>query len=154
MGMRMARNRMMDRRGMPRPPNRDRGALVTRRHVPFDSPIVNSPIAPGRWITEILQSMPTENNHPSATPARVDRLRQKMARLDLDTFLVLMDVVNEFVMSAVSSQVNIVTSVDLPLNAQPFTARFANILTGWSVDLRIRTPFGIKLCDVKWNAQD
>ena len=71
-----------------------------------------------------------------------------------DTFLVLMDVVNEFVMSAVSSQVNIVTSVDLPLNAQPFTARFANILTGWSVDLRIRTPFGIKLCDVKWNAQD
>jgi hypothetical protein len=69
-----------------------------------------------------------------------------------DTFLILMDVVNEFVMSAVSSQVNIDASVDLPLLAQPFTARFANILTGWSMDLRIRTPFPINLCDVKYNA--
>lgn len=69
-----------------------------------------------------------------------------------DTFLVLLDVINEFVLSAASSQVNIDVSIDLPITAQPFTARFANILTGWSTDFRIKTPFPIKLCDVKWNA--
>lgn len=72
-----------------------------------------------------------------------------------DTFLLIQDVVAQFAMSAIDSPLSknpLVTSVDLPINCQPFTARFANTLTGWSTTIDIRTPLPMKLCDVNYGA--
>lgn len=65
-----------------------------------------------------------------------------------DTFLLMQDVIAQFVFSANSTQNTLLTSVDLPITCQPFTARFSNVLTGWSISLDIKTPMPLTLCDV------
>lgn len=64
-----------------------------------------------------------------------------------DTFLILQDVIAQFAFSTQTSNVFGVTSIDFPLNCQPFTARFSNMLTGWSMTLDIRVPLPTSLCD-------
>jgi hypothetical protein len=38
--------------------------------------------------------------------------------------------------------------LELPVSCQPFTARFDNLLTGWSTSLSIRVPNALNLCNV------
>jgi len=38
-------------------------------------------------------------------------------------------------------------SIDFPINAQPFTGRFSNLLAGWGAQVTIRVPLPVNLCD-------
>ena len=75
---------------------------------------------------------------------------QNLTKVFNDTLILLQDVLAQFVFSAVSNKVPIVSSVDTPINCDPFTARFSNLLTGWSATLTIRTPLPLTLCDIPW----
>ena len=44
--------------------------------------------------------------------------------------------------------------LDLPINTEPFTARFANILSGWSTSLSIQVNNANNLCDAPIDASD
>lgn len=75
---------------------------------------------------------------------------QNLTRVYNDTLILMQDIVAQFVFSAVAIKNPIVSSVDTPINCDPFTARFSNLLTGWSTTLTIRTPLPLTLCDIPW----
>ena len=66
-----------------------------------------------------------------------------------ETFLILQDVAAEFWFAVYdgNSTVPGTWGFDLPLVCQPFTARFNNLLTGWSASFDIKLPNAINLCD-------
>ena len=59
----------------------------------------------------------------------------------------LIDIVSQYaqVLSA-QSDVNRDVRIDLPVDCEPFTARFDNLLTGWVGSMRLQTGNELDLC--------
>ena len=76
--------------------------------------------------------------------------KERLGRLDKfsENLQIMQDVINEFHqnlhpdLSWVDSEV----VLNLPINAEPFTARFDNLLTGWSATLSMQVNNTINLC--------
>ena len=82
----------------------------------------------------------------------LDMLQEDMADRD-DTFsenlLMLQDVINEFKQNLYStSWVANEIVLDVPITAEPFTAKFDNVLTGWNATLSIQVNNTNNLCIV------
>ena len=80
-----------------------------------------------------------------------DPNRQRVSRLDTysQTLNIIQDVINEFHQNLYStSWVDDDVVLSLPVNAEPFTARFDNTLTGWAANLSIQVPNQNNLCIV------
>ncbi len=41
--------------------------------------------------------------------------------------------------------------IDLPINTEPFTGRFTNLLTGWGCTISIRVPLALNLCEAAFD---
>ena len=80
-----------------------------------------------------------------------DPNRQRVGRVDTysEPLNIMQDVINEFHQNLYSSSwvANDVV-LSLPINAEPFTARFDNTLTGWSANLSVQVPNQNNLCIV------
>ena len=80
-----------------------------------------------------------------------DPNRQRVGRVDTysQTLNIIQDVINEFHQNLYStSWVANDVVLSLPINAEPFTARFDNTLTGWSANLSVQVPNQNNLCIV------
>jgi hypothetical protein len=80
-----------------------------------------------------------------------DPNRQRVSRVDTysQTLNIIQDVINEFHQNLYStSWVDNDVVLSLPVNAEPFTARFDNTLTGWASNLTIEVPNQNNLCVV------
>ena len=80
-----------------------------------------------------------------------DPNRQRVGRVDTysETLNIMQDVINEFHQNLYStSWVNNDVVLSLPINAETFTARFDNTLTGWSANLSVQVPNQNNLCIV------
>tara|TARA_Y100001963_G_scaffold95406_1_gene131297 strand:- start:248 stop:742 length:495 start_codon:yes stop_codon:yes gene_type:complete len=76
---------------------------------------------------------------------------QRTTRVDTysQTLQIMQDVINEFHQNLYStSWVNNDVVLSLPINAEPFTARFDNTLTGWSATFDVQVPNQNNLCIV------
>jgi hypothetical protein len=75
---------------------------------------------------------------------------QRVGRVDTysETLQIMQDVINEFHQNLHPdlSWVNDDVVLSLPINAEPFTARFDNTLTGWSATLNVQVPNANNLC--------
>jgi hypothetical protein len=78
--------------------------------------------------------------------------QEHITQIYSETFLLLQDVAAQFAFN-----VNVSSLVDgnnwsfqLPLQCQPFTARFDNSLTGWSTTFSIRLPNALNLCEAPY----
>tara|TARA_R110002020_G_scaffold41198_2_gene121497 strand:+ start:1261 stop:1770 length:510 start_codon:yes stop_codon:yes gene_type:complete len=77
--------------------------------------------------------------------------KQRVGRVDAysETLQILHDVINEFRQSLYStSWVDNEVVLQLPVNAEPFTARFNNLLTGWSSTINVDVNNQNNLCIV------
>ena len=77
------------------------------------------------------------------------RIKERVGRLDTysETLQILQDVLNEFKHSLVTaSWVDGEVVLNLPVTADPFTARFNNLLTGWSANLSVQVNNTNNLC--------
>ena len=79
-----------------------------------------------------------------------DPNRQRVGRVDTfsQTLNIMNDVINEFHQNLHPdlSWVNTDVVLSLPINAEPFTARFDNTLTRWAATLNIQVPNQNNLC--------
>ena len=79
-----------------------------------------------------------------------DPNRQRVGRVDTysESLNIMLDVINEFHQNLQPdlSWVDKDVVLSLPINAEPFTARFDNTLTGWSATLNIQVPNQNNLC--------
>ena len=79
-----------------------------------------------------------------------DPNRQRVGRVDTysETLNIMQDVINEFHQNLHPdlSWVDKDVVLSLPINAEPFTARFDNTLTGWSATLNIQVQNQNNLC--------
>ena len=79
-----------------------------------------------------------------------DPNRQRVGRVNTysQTLSIIQDVINEFHQNLHPdlSWVDKDVVLSLPINAEPFTARFDNTLTGWSATLNIQVPNQNNLC--------
>jgi len=76
---------------------------------------------------------------------------QRLGRVNTysQTLNIIRDVISEFHQSLYSaSWVDNDVVLSLPINAEPFTARFDNTLTGWAANLSIQVPNTNDLCNV------
>lgn len=66
-----------------------------------------------------------------------------------ETHLILKDVLAEFNLAASTAGQFVPPKwvLDFPVTLTPFTARFNNMLTGWSATVDIRVPNPLNLCD-------
>ena len=79
-----------------------------------------------------------------------DPNRQRVGRVDTfsQTLNIMQDVINEFHQNLHPdlSWVDENVVLSLPINAEPFTARFDNTLTGWTATLNVQVPNQNNLC--------
>jgi len=68
-----------------------------------------------------------------------------------ETHLILQDVIALLHLEANALPVDERFVIDLPVNSQPFTGRFSNLLAGWGAQVTIRVPMGINLCDAPFD---
>ena len=76
---------------------------------------------------------------------------ERLGRLDTlsENLQILQDVINEFHQNLYStSWVNDEVGLNLPISCEPFTARFDNLLTGWSATLSMQVNNKNNLCIV------
>jgi len=76
---------------------------------------------------------------------------QRLGRLDTlsENLQILQDVINEFHKSLYStSWVDDEVVLELPISCEPFTARFDNLLTGWSASISMQVNNKNNLCIV------
>ena len=75
---------------------------------------------------------------------------QRVGRVDTysETLQIIQDVINEFHQNLHPdlSWVDENVVLTLPINAEPFTARFDNTLTGWTATLNVQVPNANNLC--------
>lgn len=67
-----------------------------------------------------------------------------------ETLHLLQDVIAQFQLSVsnvATAQSNPDWTFDLPVNCNPYTSRFDNLLTGWSTSFVIKVPTAVNLCD-------
>ena len=77
--------------------------------------------------------------------------KERLGRLDTfsENLSILQDVINEFKQNLnVKSWVDNQVVLQTPINAEPFTARFNNLLTGWSASISIDVNNANNLCIV------
>ena len=77
--------------------------------------------------------------------------KERLGRLDTfsENLSILQDVINEFKQNLnVKSWVDNQVVLQTPINAEPFTARFNNLLTGWSASISIDVNNSNNLCIV------
>ena len=77
--------------------------------------------------------------------------KERLVRLDTlsENLQIMQDVINEFQHSLYStSWVDGEVVLNLPINAEPFTARFNNLLTGWSSTISMQVNNQNNLCIV------
>ena len=77
--------------------------------------------------------------------------KERLGRLDTfsENLSILQDVINEFKQSVVTaSWVDSEVILQTPINAEPFTARFNNLLTGWSASVSLEVKNANNLCIV------
>ena len=77
--------------------------------------------------------------------------KERLGRLDTfsENLSILQDVINEFKQNLnVKSWVDDQVVLPTPINAEPFTARFNNLLTGWSASISIDVNNANNLCIV------
>tara|TARA_Y100000593_G_scaffold26911_1_gene53600 strand:+ start:118 stop:609 length:492 start_codon:yes stop_codon:yes gene_type:complete len=77
--------------------------------------------------------------------------KERLGRLDTlsENLQIMQDVINEFQHSLYStSWVDGEVVLNLPINAEPFTARFDNLLTGWSSTISMQVNNKNNLCIV------
>tara|TARA_R110002020_G_scaffold404438_1_gene614527 strand:- start:120 stop:554 length:435 start_codon:yes stop_codon:yes gene_type:complete len=76
---------------------------------------------------------------------------ERLGRLDTlsENLQILQDVINEFHQNLYStSWVDDEVILDLPISCEPFTARFDNLLTGWSASISMQVNNKNNLCIV------
>ena len=77
--------------------------------------------------------------------------KERLGRLDTfsENLSILQDVINEFKQNLnVKSWVDDQVVLQTPINAEPFTARFNNLLTGWSASISLEVNNPNNLCIV------
>lgn len=77
--------------------------------------------------------------------------KERLGRIDTfsENLNILQDVINEFKQNLYStSWVDDEVLLTLPINAEPFTARFNNLLTGWSASISLEVNNPNNLCIV------
>ena len=77
--------------------------------------------------------------------------KERLGRLDTfsENLSILQDVINEFKQNLnVKSWVDDQVVLQTPINAEPFTARFNNLLTGWSASISLEVKNSNNLCIV------
>jgi len=77
--------------------------------------------------------------------------KERLGRVDTfsENLSILQDVINEFKQSVVTeSWVDSEVILQTPINAEPFTARFNNLLTGWSASVSLEVKNANNLCIV------
>ena len=77
--------------------------------------------------------------------------KERLGRLDTfsENLSILQDVINEFKQNLnIKSWVDNQVVLQTPINAEPFTARFNNLLTGWSASISIDVNNSNNLCIV------
>ena len=77
--------------------------------------------------------------------------KERLGRIDTlsENLQILQDVINEFHQNLYStSWVDNEVVLELPINSEPFTARFDNLLTGWSATLSMQVNNKNNLCIV------
>lgn len=79
----------------------------------------------------------------------IEKQEELLTQIYSETFLILQDVAAQFRFAVYdgNTTVDSMWNFDLPLSCDPFTARFDNLLTGWSTTFEIRLPNVINLCD-------
>jgi hypothetical protein len=77
--------------------------------------------------------------------------KERLGRVDTfsENLSILQDVINEFKQSVVTaSWVDSEVILQTPINAEPFIARFNNLLTGWSASISLEVKNANNLCIV------
>ena len=79
----------------------------------------------------------------------IEKQQELLTQVYAEMFLILQDVAAKFrfAMYDGNTTVDDRWNFELPLLCDPFTARFDNLLTGWSTSFDIRLPNVIDLCD-------
>ena len=67
-----------------------------------------------------------------------------------ETHLILLDVIALLHLEANALDSGERFVVDFPINAQPFTGRFSNLLAGFGCQINIRVPLSVNLCDAPY----
>lgn len=82
----------------------------------------------------------------------IEKQHPTLTEVYSETFLILQDVAAQFWfnVSQQGDQVNDQLSFQVPITCQPFTARFDNLLTGWSCSFEVRLPNAMNLCDAPY----
>lgn len=83
----------------------------------------------------------------------IEKQQPDMTQVYAETLLIMQDVASKFYFNVVSNNTTVDDrwSFELPLSCDPFTARFDNLLTGWSTQFQIKLPNVINLCDAPYN---
>ena len=82
----------------------------------------------------------------------IEKQSDLLTQVYAETLLIMQDVIAQFVfnmnsLSILNAKVpNSVWGFETPLACDPFTARFDNMLTGWSTSFEIRVPNALDLC--------
>ncbi len=77
----------------------------------------------------------------------IEKQQEVITQIYTETYLLLQDVASQFVFNVnQGSEISNAWSFELPLNCTPFTARFDNLLTGWSTTFEIKLPTPLNLC--------
>ena len=77
----------------------------------------------------------------------IEKQQEIITQICTETYLLLQDVASQFVFNVnQGSEISNAWSFELPLNCTPFTARFDNLLTGWSTQFEIKLPTPLNLC--------
>jgi len=77
----------------------------------------------------------------------IEKQQEVITQIYTETYLLLQDVASQFVFNVnQGSEISNAWSFSLPLNCTPFTARFDNLLTGWSTQFEIKLPTPLNLC--------
>jgi hypothetical protein len=79
----------------------------------------------------------------------IEKQEKFLTQVYSETFLILNDVAAKFYFAVYDGNriVDRNLGFNLPIVCDPFTARFDNLLTGWSASFEIRLPNAINLCD-------
>jgi len=80
----------------------------------------------------------------------IEKQTDLLTEVYAETLLIMQDVIAQFVLS-MNSQSFLDNGThhwgfETPLSCEPFTARFSNMLTGWSTSFEISVPNAIDLC--------
>ena len=97
----------------------------------------------------VMDMINDEIDETTGITATGTRSKERVGRLDTysETLQILQDVLNEFKHSLVTaSWVDGEVVLNLPVTADPFTARFNNLLTGWSANLSVQVNNTNNLC--------